>query len=229
MDGNELENALHAHRKIAKLYADDRFPGSYSHPDLRTFAIAIVWIGFIECPPKEQHWERLCDVLNVDMRRIWQVIADDAPRYEPPELAKQWNRQCEAPMIRREGLCGKHASSAIRITDPGDGTWRMAAHCSRHEDWGHHMHLRERALQQAGGIPEPMPNTGGLLPCHFTGDWARNYETARPGWKAPKVGIRAEDWPVMAKVAVPVSLSLLEGDGLVATGTDTPRPSLRLA
>ncbi|HEX3960916.1 MAG TPA: hypothetical protein VHZ03_30575 [Trebonia sp.] len=230
MDGRELRRRLDVHEKIARVYADDRFPKSFKSPDVRTFTITVLWVVGIERPAPDDTWKRVYDILHLDDFGFWQTIAQDAPRYEPPREA-QYSRQCEAPMIRRDGLCEKYASNTTRVTNPADGTWRVAAFCTRHDEQCRQVRNAERARHQAGGIPEPDPNTGGLMPCYFSWDWPESYATACQRassileWKPPKLGIRADDWPVMAKVAAmePPKLSVLEGDR--AAGEAIPRPS----
>ena len=237
MDGHELRRRLDVHEQIAKVYADTRFPKSHFHPDLRTLAVTILWVVGVERPPKGGRWKRIYEVLHFDDQkahdnyRFWQIIASDAPRWEPPQEETR-EVQCEAPMIRRSGPCGKRTSWRFRVTDPETGQWRMTGTCSRHDEYGRQLRLTEKALQQAGGIPEPLPNTGGLLPCYFNWKWPDMYAQARPGWKPPRIGICADDWPVMAKVTAmePPSLSLIEGDGQAEDGALFPGapPSLSI-
>ena len=145
---------------------------------------------------------------------------------------EMYERPCEGPMIRRSGLCGKRSSTRFRVTDPATGQWRMAGVCSRHDVFGRELRIAEKALRQAGGIPEPLPNTGGLLPCYLNWKWPEMYAQASPGWKPPRVGICADDWPVMARVTEmePPALALLEGGGEAVGGDSLPLdpPSLRL-
>ena len=155
-------------------------------------------------------WERAGNVLGRytitgrEKPRLADVIAGDRPRYEIDHTADIWQyRVCAAPMIRREGECGKHATDhADRIDSNG---WRWPIwFCSRHAEWGrkHQVAYRE-ALKTA---PKPIPNRGGLLPSYFSlqsGDegWVRVYEwacqwTYNRDWKPPELyGLRADDWP----------------------------------
>lgn len=229
MDGRELRRTLDVHASIARAYADDRFPSPRGLScDLRMLTVTILWVVGIERTPKGERWTRVCEAMHLDNYRFWQAIREDVPRYEP----SRWDYQggaCEAPMIRREGTCGRTSVRSFRTTDPSDGTWRMAGFCNRHTDWYQQAYAAERARMQAGGIPEPLPNTGGLLPCYVNWNWPANYAQAKPGWKPPRVGICADDWPVMAKVAgmAPPALSLIAGEG-EADPLPSAAPSLRL-
>lgn len=237
MNGHELRRRLDVHERIADVYNDTRFPRAHMHPDLRTLAVAVLWVVGVERPEKGGQWARVYEVLNFDIKssrdnwRFWELIGSDAPRWEPPAEG-MYECPCEAPMVRRSGPCGKRATWRYRVTDPETGQWRMSGACSRHNEFGAAERAAERMRQQAGGIPEPLPNTGGLLPCYFNWKWPDMYAQARRGWKPPRIGICADDWPVMAKVAAmePPTLSLMEGGGEVADGALFPAapPSLRL-
>ena len=231
MNGHELKRTLEVHEIIARVYADGRFPAGRGRlgADLRMFTVTTLWVLGIEQVPNP--WQRVCGILHLNARQFWWTIEQDVPRYEPPQNPAVMGA-CEAPMIRRAGECGQRSWTSFRVTDPSDGTWRSAAFCRRHENHAHEMRRAEMARVKAGGIPEPVPNAGGLLPCYFSWAWPDAYTTASPGWKPPQAGIRADDWPVMAKVAAlePPTLSLIAGDGEVASlpSGGQPAPSLRL-
>lgn len=201
MDGHELRRTLDVHNLIARAYRDDRFParrGSLG-ADVRMFAITTMWVVGIERAPKGERWKRVCEILHLNDYRFWETIRADLPRYEPDD--KFGDGTCEAPMIRREGLCGKRGGTAFRVTNPSDGRWRIASFCTRHEEQARQVHQTEMRRQNAGTLPEPLPNAGGLLPCYIRFRWPDLYAKADPGWKPPAIGIRADDWPVTAKVA----------------------------
>lgn len=229
IQGRDLQRVLAVHGRIARAYKDDRFPADRSLYDVRQFAITTLWVVGIECHPEV--WPRVCEIMHLSDWGFWEAIRRDAPRWEPPEGWPQF-RACEAPMVRRGGQCGKRGTTSFRVTNPADGTWHIASFCSRHEDYSREVAAMETAQRKAGGIPEPLPNCGGLLPCYFDWDWPDAYATAKPGWEPPRVGICADDWPVMAKVAAmePPTLSVLEGGGEAAplpSGSQAT-PSLRL-
>ncbi len=236
MDKRELRHTLDTHEKIRRAYADDRFPparGSLG-ADLRMFAITVLWVCGIERPPPGGRWKRVGEILHLDDRRFWWTIKQDLPRWEPAGSPMAMGA-CEAPMIRRAGECGQRSCTSFRVTDPATGTWHYAAFCRRHEDYSQEVHRAEQVRMKAGGIPDPVPNAGGLLPCYFNWTWADAYTTASLGtWNPPRVGICADDWPVMARVVAmePPKLVMHTG-GVQAGGGPDPQderlpPSLRL-
>jgi hypothetical protein len=176
--------------------------------------------------------------------RYDRLVADDAPRYEPPESAHnlQFDRPgCAAPRLRpyrprravpyapdpdapvpirpytlppelaalkeeamanykpprdwrtEDGVCGANSHHRVLEKDPRTG-W-VTAHwfCKRHKD--HADRVTEQVRVQNEQAPEPIPNTGGLLPCYFKADWERVYRHYRPRWEPPKYGLAADDWP----------------------------------
>lgn len=235
MNGDDLKRTIAVHDVIARIYADDRFPppGRFDG-DLRMFAITITWVVGIERTPKGERWKRVCEVMHLNNFQFWEMIRSDLPRYEP-ESGSDTGR-CEAPMLRREGVCGKSGNQSFTVTNPNDGTWRLVSYCTRHRDVANKVYAAERVRQEKG-VPEPLPNRGGLLPCYINWDWEANYRLARSSWEPPKVGIRADDWPVMAKVveassAPPPSLRVVFGgrkiDGPPIPSDESTAPALRL-
>jgi len=235
MDGHMLKRTLAVHQRIADAFNDDRFP--VRGPNTRMLVVTGLWVVGIERPPPGERWDRVRDLLQLSPYGLLNMFREDAPRWAPTdEHGVDRRRVCEAPMVRRSGPCGQSESTAFRVTDPADGTWRIAGFCNRHREYAAAVQQAERVRRQSGTLPVPVPNTGGLLPCYLGGKreaWAENYARARPGWQPPAEGLRADDWPVMAKVvakAAAPQLSLLEGDGetefLFADGTGPP--SLRL-
>jgi hypothetical protein len=200
MEGHDLKRTLATHDLIARIYADDRFPPpSRLGGDLRMFAITITWVIGIERKPKGERVKRVAEVMHLNNFQFWELIRSDLPRYEPPRSSE--SGLCEAPMIRREGLCGQNGTRSFHVTNPHDGTWRLVSFCTRHGDVASKVAAAERDRKAKGGLPDPLPNRGGLLPCYIRWNWPAHYEEAAIGdWKPPKVGICADDWPVMAKV-----------------------------
>lgn len=213
IEGRDLKRTLAIHDRISRVYADDRFPVPRGGAcDLRTFTVTLIWVVGAERAPKGERWKRVCQLLHLNDYRFWETIRQDVPRYEPIGW-DQGGGECEAPMVRRDGLCGHSTYMSFRVTAP-DGTWRMAGFCSRHQEQSAQAQRAERA-RVAAGIPDPPPNQGGLLPCYMGYNWPSLYAKADPHWKPPGIGIRADDWPVLAKVSAlePPSLSVLEGGG----------------
>ncbi len=123
---------------------------------------------------------------------VQKVIQDDIPRYVPPIPAR---RACTAPMIRRDGECGRSVISSGTLYDPitGEGTWY--GFCSRHrnhkDDWTIQRQNKEWA---ANGRPSPEPNVGGVLRRYLNTDWNAYYEWAAPYMK-PLEGARPPTLP----------------------------------
>jgi hypothetical protein len=111
------------------------------------------------------------------------------PGYTPP---RDWRTE--------DGVCGAHSHHRVLEKDPRTG-W-VTAHwfCKRHKD--HADRVTEQVRAQNEQAPEPIPNTGGLLPCYFKADWAKVYERYRPGWTAPAYGLCADDWPAVDNLMV---------------------------
>lgn len=212
-------------------------------PGTRELLLALAWIverdpDAAAIPRRERGrylWQQVRAMTGNDelgRPRYKQLVADDAPRYEPPNT---WpHRACQAPRIRpyrprtpdtadrcllphhpHLGACRYtivYASPGTPTEQPAPTTcgappkwdyhlvekdprtgWHIDHYfCARHKD----QYERVKAqLDAAPSAPEPVPNTGGLLPCYFGGDWAKMYAKTRPGWVAPGCGIVADDWP----------------------------------
>ncbi|MFD9004438.1 hypothetical protein ACFV0T_26355 [Streptomyces sp. NPDC059582] len=201
--------------------------------------------------------------------RYDRLMAADAPRYEPPESARnlQFDRPfCEAPRLRpyrprqavpyvpappdpdapvpirpytlppelaalkeeamanykpprdwrtEDGVCGAASHHRVLEKDPRTG-W-VTAHwfCKRHKD--HADRVTEQVRAQNEQAPEPIPNSGGLLPCYFNADWERVYKHYRPRWEPPSYGLCADDWPAADDAVRPTKHSrmrIIVGSGL---------------
>lgn len=178
--------------------------------------------------------------------RYDRLVADDAPRYEPPREAGDWHPSaapsCEGPRLRpyrpraykprnqpdpsdvtilrdeaiarrlpppvvhvmpghttprdwrtEDGVCGAQSHHRVLEKDPRTG-W-VTAHwfCKRHKE--HADRVAEQVKEQNERAPEPVPNTGGLLPCYFKADWEKVYRHYRRSWMPPSYGLAADDWP----------------------------------
>lgn len=102
-------------------------------------------------------------------RRAWKVkhvLADDARGYEPPLRYNEDGRRCKAPMIRRDGPCGRAATWSRLITDWGSGeqSWLLA--CARHVQWYDDM-ARANREGKPDVVPLPAANHGGVLARHI--------------------------------------------------------------
>lgn len=226
MDGRELKRTLDIHERMARCMADDRFPET--GPSTRLLTVTILWVAGVEKPPQGEAWSRVRHLMNLREYALGALLKADAPRWEPgPD---DYGEACEAPMIRRAGLCGGRPSPHLeaRVTSPADGTWRIARFCRRHEEHARSAARADHASVRAGGYPEPVPNAGGLLPCYLTADWPDLYAWARPGWKPPSHGICADGWPVMARVTAMAPPELRAIAGGSEDGGEWAAPSLRL-
>lgn len=207
MTDSSLERIQAVHRAVDRIYADTRF--AVHRPELRLLAITAVWAH-----GSRTRWKDVCRMLNLTPQAFWRLIADDVPRYEA-----DYGGGCEAPAQRREGTCGERGTTGFRVTDPADGTWRVASFCRRHRDIADRVQAQECERQRAG-VPEPLPNRGGLLPCYVRWSWARQYAKVSPGWTPPAAGVCADDWP-----AQPPVLTVIAGG---ADRRPAQRPLLRV-
>lgn len=217
---------------VARVYGDDRHT-----PESRELILCLAWL--ICRDPADQHdddensnvYERANRVLGFDVTRtprLARLICDDTPRYEPDKKHSAWSGLCDAPMIRRAGTCGAAARGNSFTVDQATGWHTPIWYCNRHRDFGASADAALRAMPR----PEPIPNTGGLLPAYLvlrTGDagWARLYEWAsgwcRYRWTRPtKYGLCADDWPRPDRApsvvsAQPARLRLAALDGELVT------------
>jgi hypothetical protein len=118
----------------------------------------------------------------------------------PPELAALKEKALATYSPPRDwrtedGVCGATSHHRVLEKDPRTG-W-ITAHwfCKRHKE--HADRVAEQVREQNEQAPEPIPNTGGLLPCYFKADWAKVYKHYRPHWTPPKYGLCADDWPTV--------------------------------
>lgn len=204
---------------VARIYADNRIP-----PDTRELALAMAWTQHRATEQHTPHdpafWDRLRDLLGSDhygRPRLTPLLASDAPRYKPPQGVQARSGICEGPRVRpyrprrqadsncvvyrtpghvdlarEERMCGAHATIKVIEHDPITGWRRAHWFCRRHEDRAEEVRAKINTL---GPPPEPIPNTGGLLPCYFAADWPAIYAEHRPGWQPPYYGVRADEWP----------------------------------
>lgn len=200
IDGTELKRMMHVHQVMGRIYADTRFrPACGLRCDVRTLTITMVWVA--GTGRGNRGFARVCEILHLNRDSLAYVIREDVPRYEPdgwPDVG----RTCVAPMIRRDGLCGQSRCESFRVTNPEDGTWTLHGYCARHQEAARRAECEERSRLRAG-VPDPVPNRGGLLPCYMPRrDWPDIYRWAlrHPGWVVPAAGIRADDWPALDAV-----------------------------
>jgi hypothetical protein len=113
-------------------------------------------------------------------RWVMRVMGADFPRYEPTE---RHTSRCVAPMIRREGSCGRSSSTRWLDRDPETGIQRWVGLCSRHATPEAKAPWDARIVAwRDNGSPLPPVNMGGHLARHFNGDWDALYAWACP-WR----------------------------------------------
>ena len=102
------------------------------------------------------------------------------------------------------GVCGAHGTIRVKEYDMVTGWRTVRWFCSRHK--GRAAEVRAQ-LAARGEPPPPIPNSGGLLPRYFAGDWAKIYgvhcEKAHRAWEPPYYGVDADEWPVPGKTLIP--------------------------
>ncbi|MFF8910602.1 hypothetical protein [Streptomyces olivaceoviridis] len=213
---------------VARVYQDERMT-----PEARELILLLAWLA-VRDPNRYDadgnliSWRKRASAILGEYgpgprrgSRLADLVYADRPRYE--DKRDGWEkRTCKAPMIRRDGLCGQHATDHDYTVDQETG-WRTAVwYCRRHESWGHAL----RAQRQANPGPEPIPNAGGLVTSYLMAEgqeqaWARLYKEAAVWkldrfWEPPKTyGLVADAWPVPGRDPVPqrARLRLVIGGG----------------
>jgi hypothetical protein len=93
-----------------------------------------------------------------------------------------------------QGVCGADSHHQVRELDPRTGWTIPHWFCPRHVDHAERVAGQVRA--QNAAAPEPIPNTGGLLPVYFKAPWEKVYRHHAPAnWEPPSYGLSADDWP----------------------------------
>lgn len=214
---------------ISRIWKDDR-----QTPESRELLLLLTWL--VKRDPdrydadgnRVNTWHRADKILGPEAgylkrQRSAVLVNEDRPRYEMPRGSGD---RCQAPMIRREGECGKPGSTSTHRVDPVTGWRTLVWSCTRHDQWGREQH----AMMMAAPKVEPIPNRGGLMPSFLvlkTGQegWARIYEEAsqvcRSGWVPPKgYSLTADDWPTPGKDPLPtpprLRLAALDGELLTS-------------
>lgn len=109
---------------------------------------------------------------------------------------------------RDNSVCGAYGTISVTERDMVTGWQTEHRFCRRHAERADEVKVQ---LAARGEPPEPIPNTGGLLPRYFAGDWAAIYAKhcgevrmgiGRP-WRVPYHGVDADEWPVPGKTLVP--------------------------
>lgn len=175
----------------ARVYGERRMPTG-----TRDLILAAGWV-MLRDPrrhdPARGIWDTIRQVLNTDNRGLGLIVRADAPRYE-----FDWHAApsgCQAPMVRREGICGRNTTCSFAEFDAVTGWMRHWGYCSRPRCVEHRRAKQAEVKSSKDRAPEPIPNTGGLLPLFLTWDWEKYYRQVYPGWKPPVYGLSADEWP----------------------------------
>jgi hypothetical protein len=126
-------------------------------------------------------------------RHLERVMRNDIRRYDPiadPRCQHRYGLACEAPMIRREGLCGQPASrSHTDLWDLDTGRRYYIARCGRHSDWARQQARANLAAWEAiPALNRPVPpaNTGGVLRRHLPElEWPTYWRSLDERWVEP--------------------------------------------
>jgi hypothetical protein len=204
--GKSITARAKAFDQLERLWADPRFTtlhGGYAR-DLR--ATITVWL-LLRARGERITWAGLYERVTTNRPRAdlgyWArgILQADLPRYAPPE---DRGRRCHVPKTRGPNTgkpCGRSWAVGSRVTDPATGEWQVLGWCRDHAPLQRAAAAREAQLT---AVPEPLPNTGGLLPSYLPDyDWASMYAKVDERWREPFVGIVADDWPVLAKTHTP--------------------------
>ena len=139
-----------------------------------------------------RNWmKEITDLAQGADQDVWwarRVIRKDVPRYEPAGLHTRVG--CVAPMIRREGPCGRNTYTSYVDRDPITGVGQYVGYCTRHWSDEKEMERRRRTKEwQDNGQPSPGPNRSGVLRRYFRANWDELYKWAAP-YTTPLEGAR---------------------------------------
>ncbi|MGW9638335.1 hypothetical protein ACWHAU_04110 [Streptomyces albidoflavus] len=99
-------------------------------------------------------------------------------------------------------ICGANSHHKVLELDPRTGWTIPHWYCRRHAD--HAERVAEQVRAQNQTAPEPIPNTGGLLPSYFKAPWEKVYRHYAPAtWTPPSWGLAADDWPTPGQDPLP--------------------------
>jgi len=209
----------------ARVYGERRMPTG-----TRDLILALGWVSLRDPrrhDPTRSIWERTRDVLNADNRSMWELVREDAPRYE-----HDWHGDptgCQAPMVRVDRLCGRSTTVSFPELDPATGWMTLWGFCSRPRCREYAQPIYERARDSQKRAPKPIPNTGGLLPLFFSWNWEARYrkasEVLHRSWEPPSYGLSADEWPAVAGQEKPEAfpkLRLVASGGQIVT-SDAPK------
>jgi hypothetical protein len=191
---DDHDGTLRYDQLAARVYGERRMPHG-----TRDLILALGWVTLRDPrrhDPTLGVWARAREILNADNKRMWQLLKDDAPRYE-----HDWHADpsgCQAPMVRVDRLCGRNSVDHFAEADTATGRFRMWGFCTRPRCQAYGKGIYERAQRSNAAAPEAIPNKGGLLPLFFEWNWEAKYTQADPSWTVPSYGLSADEWPTVA-------------------------------
>jgi hypothetical protein len=199
MTTGDREGQVRFDALATRVYTERRLPSG-----TRDLILALGWVTLRD--PQRHHpahllWAGTREVLNATDQRMWELLAQDAPRY-----AHDWTagpKGCQAPMPRADRLCGRTAMHHFSEADLVTGRRRDWGFCDRPACRTHAEKVYRHAKKQNETAPEPIPNTGGMLPLFFDWDWEPKYRKASGisrelyGWEPPSYGLSADEWPAV--------------------------------
>ena len=182
-----------------RVYGERRMPQG-----TRDLILALGWVTLRDPrrhDPSVTVWTRTREILNADNKHMWELVAEDAPRYK-----HDWHagpQGCRAPMVRVDRLCERNTTFGFSEFDPHTGWMTHWGFCSRPRCREYMRPIYERARSSKERAPAPIPNTGGLLPLFFAWNWEARYRKAAElgvlpgitGWEPPSYGLSADEWP----------------------------------
>lgn len=123
------------------------------------------------------------------VEKVHKLLADDRPHYDPwlDDRRHPERHTCQAPMIRRAGLCGNPTSTDRMMTDPATGRRIRIGACNRHRDSDWYTTTIDTWKQRAttATIPDPPANRGGILQRHIRLNWDAWWARHVPDWQPP--------------------------------------------
>jgi hypothetical protein len=198
MSPADRDGMLRYDELTSRVFTERRMPTG-----TRDLILALGWVSLRDPrrhDPEVTTWARAREVMNADNRRMWQLVADDVPRYDS-EVHDNPPMGCQAPMARAKRLCGKADMHGFSEFDPVTGWSRYWGFCNRPRCREYMKPIRDRARGSRGRAPEPIPNVGGLLPLFFAWNWEAKYRKAMElvrystSWEPPSYGLSADEWP----------------------------------
>ncbi len=191
----DLKAIMRSHQQILDICNDPDLDG-----DAKLFAILVVTLIYQRRAAgrkdlkRRSMFQQIAQLSNKRDPNFWirRVIQEDIPRYEPPTAIDEG---CLAPMIQREGPCGKSAIVSGWDRDPYTGAATRYAFCSRHRNHADDWRIKQNIKQWIdNGQPSPPPNAGGVLSRYFAADWDALYKWAAP-YTTPLEGAKPPTLP----------------------------------